>query len=204
MCDGSSRMYHIGCACGSFHGTCPEFSSFFIHRRDHDPSPAPRRSRGLGPYLNRRVRDGAAAAAGHPVPRCRCAPEVILPTTLPTSDCAPSGRRPQPHDLGRAGVAGSANGPTSSRAAGWSVRSRTAYLEARHPHPLGQWRAPVRNVWAAADAEHVPTSGASGPVRVCIHQPLWKFVGRARDPCRSTVRVSTRTRVTYSLCNVYK
>ena len=57
---------------------------------------------------------------------------------------------------------------------------------------------------AAADAEHVPTSGASGPVRVCIHQPLWKFVGRARDPCRSTVRVSTRTRVTYSLCNVYK
>ena len=33
---------------------------------------------------------------------------------------------------------------------------------------------------------------------------LWNFVGRAGDPCRSTERVSTWTRVTFRFCSVYK
>ena len=46
----------------------------------------------------------------------------------------------------------------------------------------------------------------SGPFRHLSVWRLWKFVGRARDPCRSTVRVSIGTRVIYyfNFCNVYK
>ena len=56
----------------------------------------------------------------------------------------------------------------------------------------------------ATTNEHCLRNSASGLFGHLMLVCLWKFVGRARDPCRSTVRVSTWTRVIYCFCNVYK
>lgn len=169
--------------------------------RPHRPAAL---SRGLGPYLKRRVCDGAAAAAGHPMPRCGCASVVVLPTTLPTSSPTHGASARKDDVLPERVWRSCANLPSRSAADSRSVASKPGALRVELPQPLWQRTTSIGTVSARQDIGQHSRSSASGPVRVCIHQPLWKFVGRARDPCRSTVRVSTRTRVIYSLCNVCK
>ena len=71
------------------------------------------------------------------------------------------------------------------------------------PHPLWQRTAPSGTLGAHRDSEQCPRDGANAPFSRPRRVRLWTRVGRADDPCRSTVRVSTWTRVIYSFCSVY-
>ena len=135
---------------------------------------------------------------------CVCVAAGVLPTTLPSSDAA----RGVPRSTGcwlpvrtRRSLADLA---TYSLAGVWSHRSRAAHSEARHPHPVRQLRPPVRSACAEADVQQVPTSGASGPFGPPGEMCLWKFLGRARASCRSTVRASIWTRVIYKFYSLYE
>ena len=93
---------------------------------------------------------------------------------------------------------------TSSRVEVWSVARKCGALRGKRRHPLRQWTAPTRMPSPRADTDQQLRDGVSGPFRHLSAWWLWKFVAGARDPCRSTARVSTWMRVTYTFCNMSK
>ena len=127
-----------------------------------------------------------------------------MPTTLPSSDAARGALRSKEYSLPPRMRRSLAEMATSSCVEVWSVAHKRGALRDKRRHPRWQWTTSSGSTGASRDSENHPRDGVSGPFRHLSVWRLWKFVGRARDPCRSTVRVSIGTRVIYYFCNVYK
>ena len=91
-----------------------------------------------------------------------------------------------------------------SRAEVWSVGRKLWLVRGELPLARWQWTASRGSAGALRGTAQHPRDGANGPFGQLEEVWLWKFVGRAGVPCLSTVRVSTRARVIYKFCSVYK
>ena len=127
-----------------------------------------------------------------------------MPTLLPSSDSAHEVQRSKAHRLQVLTRRSLANLATSSQVKVFSDDSRASRSEAHRPHPSPQQASSHIHPCTVADADQVPADATDGPHRHPEEVWLWKFVGRACDPSRSTLCVNTWTRVIYTFCSVYK
>ena len=106
-----------------------------------------------------------------------------MPSTLPRQDTAREVQRSKAHGLLALTRRSLAEMATSLRAEVWSVASEQWLDRAELPQPLRQRAASSGSASAHRDTGQHAQSSASGLFGHLEEVRLWKFVGRAGDPC---------------------
>ena len=144
--------------------------------------------------------DGAAAAAGHPMPRCGCASVVVLPTTLPTSSPTHGASARKDDVLPERVWRSCANLPSRSAADSRSVASKPGALRVELPQPLWQRTTSIGTVSARQDIGQHSRSSASGPVFGCAFTSRCGSLWGARATRADQQCVSVHARASYIVC----